>query len=383
MDAFGTSQLQRLTGEHTAPCVSVYLPTHPAGEVGQQDPVRLKNLLQAAEVELSDVWMRAAEARRLLQAARDLPNDPAFWDKRSDGLAIFVAADWFECFRLPLNFDELLFINRRFHVKPLLPLLEVGGRFLVLALSQNSVRFFGASRDGIDRLDVAGLPTNMKDALNYTEADRGSQVHSSMRGSLGKQAAVFHGHGGQPDTHKDDLLRFLRLIDSSLKPFLRDERTPMLLAGVEYLLPLYREVNHYPHVVDCDLVGNCDYLSPYELRQKAWSLMEPVFRQASERAAARYRELLGSGKTSDGVEQVLPATDKGRVDTLFVRAGSQVWGVFNKETGEVELHETCQAGDDDLLDMAAVQTLAQRGTVYLLNREQMPSREPLAAVLRY
>lgn len=383
MDNFGTSELQRLARDSSVPCVSVYLTTHVAGEAGQQDAVRLKNLLQRAESQLADTWMRGAEARKLLQPARDLATDPAFWDKRSRGMAIFVAADAFHRYRLPLEFDELLFVNRRFHVKPLLPMLEGGDRFFILALSQKNVRLFSASRHAIEEAAVAGLPTNMKDALNYTESDRGSQVHSAMRGGRGKQAAVFHGHGGQPDTRKDDLAQFFRQIETALKPFLREEKTPLLLAGVEYLLPLYREITRYPHVVDRDLVGNCDHLSAHELHQKAWPVMEPVFRQEPERAAVRYRELSGTGKTSDDIKQIIAAAHEGRIETLFVRAQSHVWGVCHAETGAVELHESCQAGDDDLLDLAAVLTLSQRGTVYSVEREEMPGSEPIAVLFRY
>ena len=63
-------------------------------------------------------------------------------------------------------------------------------------------------------------------------------MHSAMRGSLGKQAAVFHGQGGHNETHKDDLLQYFRLVDASLETVLRESQAPLLLAGVDYLLPL-------------------------------------------------------------------------------------------------------------------------------------------------
>jgi len=66
MDVFDDSELRRLTSEEVGPCVTVYLPTHVSGEQGQQDPVRLKNLLQRAEEQFVDGGMRAAEARELL-----------------------------------------------------------------------------------------------------------------------------------------------------------------------------------------------------------------------------------------------------------------------------------------------------------------------------
>ena len=100
-------------------------------------------------------------------------------------------------------------------------------------------------------------------------------------------------------------------------------------------------------------------------------------------AALRYRELLGTGRTSNDIEQILPAANEGRVETLLVSLESQSWGVVDAETGAVHLHDSCEAGDEDLLDTAAVLTLSQRGTVYALNRDEMPSGAPIAAVFRY
>jgi hypothetical protein len=383
MDRFGTSELRRLTGEQTGPCVTVYLPTHVSSEQGQQDPVRLKNLVQQVEDRLAESWMRAADARKLLKAARELPTDPAFWSERSHGLALFITPESFQRYRLPVKFDELAMVNRRFYVKPLLPLLTGGDRFFVLALSQNKVRLFAAARYGIQDVEVPGLPTDMDTALNYVGSDRGSQVHSAMRGSLGKQAAVFHGQGGQSDTRKDDLATFFRLVDAALQPVLREETTPLLLAGVEYLLPIYREVGSYAYVAQPELAGNCDYLTAHQIHQRAWPLMEPLFQRVREEAAAKYFRLAGTGKTSDDVQQIVPASHEGRIETLFVDLHSLQWGSFHPESNTIELHEQPQNGDDDLLDLAAVQTLLHRGTVYSVERDQVPSGRLAAAVFRY
>ncbi len=383
MDTFGTGQLQTLIDEQTSPCVTVYLPTHPTGEQGQQDRLRLKNLLQKAEVELSENWLRPAEARELLEPARDRLADAVFWTKRSHGLAIFLAPGSFHCYRLRPTFEELVFVNRRFHLKPLMPLLEGGDHFMVLALSQNKVQLFDASRWTIEPVDLGEVPTNLKDALNHTQTERGSQVHSAARGGEGKQGAVFHGQGGQPDTRKEELLQFFRVIDSGLQPLLREQSVPLLLAGVEYLLPLYREVSSYPHLVEKELTGNFDYVSAQEIHRQAWRLIEPTLQHSRDQAWAKYRQMAGTGKASDDLSQILPAAYQGKIETLFVDLHVRKWGLFHDQTAAVELHEDPQTGDDDLLDLAATQTLLHRGAVYPLDRGQTPQQEPAAAVFRY
>ncbi len=42
-----------------------------------------------------------------------------------------------------------------------------------------------------------------------------------------------------------------------------------------------------------------------------------------------------------------------------------------------------KTGDEDLLESAAIQTLLNGGTVYMIGAEKMPDTVPLAAVYRY
>ncbi|MEQ8789631.1 MAG: hypothetical protein RIC55_25270 [Pirellulaceae bacterium] len=384
MDTLQLNQFRELMDVRGGPCVSVYLPTHPAGPDAEQDMVRLKNLLRQAEEELADGWLRAPEARDLLAAARQLPVDAAYWADRSQGLAIFAAKDVFRSWRLPVAFDEYVLVNERFQLKPLLPVVSAADRYLVLALSQNDVRLLEGTRRGLTPIEVPDMPHDIEQALNYSEVPRGSQVHSAARAAgRNKQAAVFHGQGGEPETHKLDLTAYLRMVDAALAPVLRDERAPLLLAGVDYLMPIYREVNRYPHLVDRELTGNFDYQSDFEIHQRAWSIVEPLFLGDRRKAADRYCNLAGTGKTFDDIRQVVPAAEQGRIDTLFVDRRGHEWGRCDAGALAAEVHESRRDGDDDLLDRAAVETLLNRGTVYAVQRDEVPSRTGVAALLRY
>lgn len=223
----------------------------------------------------------------------------------------------------------------------------------------------------------------MEKALNYTSVDRGSQTHSATRGNQGKQGAVFHGQGGEPESHKEDVAQYFRLVDQSLRPTLNTRNLPLLLAGVEYLLPIYREVNSYPHLAEVELRGNFEHEPAAKLLEKAWSVMGPSFEAKREQVAARYRQLAGTGKTSDNIENILPAAYDGRVDALFVDQATHQWGIYATASRFIEVHEEFQAGDDDLLDIAAVQTLLHNGSVYAVERDAIPENKATVALLRY
>ncbi|CAN5572523.1 hypothetical protein BH10CHL1_BH10CHL1_26170 [soil metagenome] len=66
----------------------------------------------------------------------------SFWQHQAEGLALFLQADAFFYYRLPLQLEEHVLINQRFHIKLLLPILYGDGRFYRLKLDQNQVQLF-------------------------------------------------------------------------------------------------------------------------------------------------------------------------------------------------------------------------------------------------
>jgi hypothetical protein len=383
MDKFGMSELRQLLTADEGPCVTICMPTHVSGLDAQQDAVRLKNLTDNVERQLADGWMRAPEARDLIEPMRRLSGDAGFWDMRSHGLVLYLNRQTQQRFRVPVNLNELAVVNRRFHIRPLLPLLTGGDRFFILALSQKNVRLFAATQHQIEEVDIPGLPRRIDEVLNLDGADRGSQSHLAMKGGKGKQSSVFHGQGGMRDSHKIELTQFFRIIDGALQPSLRDENAPLLLAGVDYVLTIFRKACHYPHIVEPELIGNCDHLNARQIHEKAWVLIGPKLAESRAKAAEKYKRLYGTARTTDMIENALPAAHLGRVETLFVASDRQLWGVVGPEGRVLETHAAQRSGDDDLLEMAAVQCLLHSGTVYASECDRVPSSGPLAAVMRY
>jgi hypothetical protein len=361
------------------------MPTHRAGREIQQDPLRLKNLLGEAEEHLLASGLRTPDAKELLEPAQRLLQDGLFWQHQSDGLAIFLSLETFRYYRLPLDFDALVVVTDRFHIKPLLPLLSSDGRFYILALSQNDVRLLQGTRYSVSAIDLEGVPISLAEALRYDDPEKRLQFHTSTRmpGGKGKRPAIFHGHGVGSNDAETNILRYFHQVDEGLHDLLRDEQAPLVLAGVDYLLPIYRKANTYPHLVDQGIEGNPEELSAEELHECAWAIVRPLFLVAQKEAATHYRQLAGAGseQASSDLKDIIPAAHQGRVETLFVAVGIQRWGSFSLDTNVVQLHEEPEHGSEDLLDFAAVQTLLNGGTVYAVEPEKMPHKA--SAVFRY
>jgi len=382
MDFVTMEELKVFLPRHSGWCVSLYMPTHPKGRATEQDPIRFRNLLRQAEERLLEKGLRSPDVREMLKPAQALSEKPGFWRHQSDGLALFFTPDTIHSYRVPLPFEELVVISDRFHLKPLLPLFASDGHFYILALSQNQVRLLEGTRHRVDEIDLEDMPESMAEALQYERFEKHLQFHTGTPSAVGARAAVFHGHAAS-DEVKARILRWFHKIDDELPALLAGGRSPIVLAGVEYLFPLYNEANTYPHLLEKGILGNPETLSPEELHAQAWPLVEPVFMQAQEEAVALYKQLRGTGRTTADVREAVVAAHHGRVDALLVAVGVQVWGRFDPTTDTVHLHDGPEPGDEDLLDLAAIQSILNGGAVYAVEPDQVPDHAHLAAVFRY
>ena len=381
MQIFMKNELSILAEARPGPCVSIYLPTHRIPMEIQQDRLRLKNLLRQAEDDLTAAGLRSPEVKALLEPAEKMLLETVFWKGQQDGLAVFLAPEFDRFYALPVDFPELMLVGERFHLKPLLTLLS-GGEFYILALSQNEVRFLQASPFSVSELDVEGVPRSLDEALKYDDPQKQLQFHTGTQKLTGGRAAIFHGHGVGTDDAKSNLLRFFQQVDRGLRTVLREEQAPLVVAGVDYLLPIYREANSYANLMSEGVLGNPEGLSPEELQKRALKVVSPYFQQARQEAEAKYRQLAGTGKASHNLMEIAPAAFHGRVESLFVAMGRHEWGAFDSDSASIRLLPQTEPGVEDLLDFAALHTLLQGGRVFSVEPEEMPDGEPIAAVFR-
>lgn len=400
MTLLSREELQTLYTEASPPCVSIYFPTHRAGAEIQQDPIRLKNLLREAEDRLLDNGTRKQDVEELLEPARRLLDDTRFWRHQSDGLAVFLDDDSFRRFRVPRSFDEVVVVGERFHCTPLLPLLTGDGRFHVLALSQNRVRLLEATRHSVRELDPHDIPESLTEALGYDWEQRSLQFHSGTgapglvatkaqtRASGGpvhgsQQRGMFHGHGAGDEDVKAEVTKFLHLVDNGVTRLLTNQNAPLVVASVDYVSAIYRDLSKHPHLMDESVEGNPDELSADDLRDRAWKIVEPTFTEEQRQAIDRFHELHGTGKAGAGVTEILPGATDGRIDTLFVSLGDPVWGHYDESARHVTVRPEPETGDEELRNRAALETLLHGGTVYALEPDDMPAEAAVAAVYRY
>lgn len=382
MNILSQEELKPLLGKQRGLCVSILMPTFRTGVEGQQNQIRFRNLLRRAEEKLLAGGLRSQEVKDFLEPAQALIGNVLFWRRQSDGLALFRSAEMFRWFCLPEAFDELIAVADHFHIKPLLPLLSGDSRFYILALSQKEVRLLEGTAHHVREIELESVPKSLAEALQYDALEKQVRFRAGSGGG-GDRSAMVSGHGADIDDTKENLLKYFRLIDRGLHDLLRDERAPLILAGVEYLFPIYREANTCPRLLEGGIGGNPKGLSAEVLHRMAMEIVGPYFRRAEHEAVAQYRQSSGTGLTSDDIREIVPAAFHGRVGQLFVAAGRQRWGSYNPEKGAVDINPEMETTGVDLLEIAAIQTFLNGGSVFTLPLEKMPDARDLAAVFRY
>ncbi|MEP0851176.1 hypothetical protein NC991_12480 [Funiculus sociatus GB1-A4] len=99
------------------------MPVQKAGPDIRQNPIRFKNLIREAEQRLDEMGLDHQQTMEWFQQVHELDTGD-FWENQDHGLAIFVSPDVFRYYYLPEEFQDLVVVSDRFHLKPLLHLIN-------------------------------------------------------------------------------------------------------------------------------------------------------------------------------------------------------------------------------------------------------------------
>ncbi len=377
-------ELQELLKERSGPCVSLFMPTVKGSEETRQNPIRYRNLLRDAEKKLIAQGAKPQEAKDMLAPAMPMLEDNIFWQYQIGGLAVFISKGVRRAYTLPLNFTEMAVVTDHFCVRPLLPLFAEDGTFYVLALSQRSVKLYQCSRYNVSEADMKRIPKSLADLLELNPREKQLQYHSNTEGHGGpRQAGSFHGHAEDTDEAKENILVYFQNVNRGINAVLAGGNSPLVLAGVDYLTRIYEKANTYPRLAPGRIAGNPADLRPEQLKDKAWELVRPGFIAGQDAAVKQFRQLDGTPKASAHLKTILAAAIDGRVDMLMISSKAQRWGIFDLDSGVMDLHTKPEPSDHELLDICAARTLDHGGQVHVLDPERMPNQAPAAAVFRY
>ena len=386
MDLFNREELRRLAEQEDDPCISLYMPTQRYESEWTQNTTRFKNLLSDARDQLREQDYREERVDAILSPARQRLEEPGFWRGMSDGLAVFITSDNTEYLRLPLSFDQVAIVGTRFHLKPLFPIIAANNRYYVLSLDPSGIRLYQGTHHALSEVWSKNIPSRVTRALN--QSGRTDDAAGDPQRTNGRSADRAENEEEPDDILDPDVVlrEFLEEVEPQIGSAIGGEEVPLVLAGHQNLLEVYRSVNGYTTVVGDDITWKApEPPSVHELHNAGWDLVAPVFEEAQKDEVERFEQLYYQNEdlASEDFHEIIPACAYGRVDTLFVPIEEYRWGRFFPDTNTVEVRESREPGDGDLFDYAAVRAYLNGGIVHVLRAENMPGGRSIAATFRY
>ncbi|HJL15545.1 MAG TPA: hypothetical protein RMH99_07820 [Sandaracinaceae bacterium LLY-WYZ-13_1] len=232
----------------------------------------------------------------------------------------------------------------------------------------------------------ADAPTRLEDVAGWEIEEQHLQLHDIRPGKTGPPGnagnrPIFHGQGGGNDDREVDVEKFIRAVAAAVDEAIPHPDAPVVLACDPAVEPFFRRCTRLSDVVEPALRGNHEHSDDTAVHAAAWSVVASRFEAIERATRARFADLRGTGRTAERIEEVVPAACGGRVDTLFVREGARVRGIFDPDAWRARRTEDELA--TDLANLAATDTYLNRGRVLVVPPERMPTEAAVAAILRY
>jgi hypothetical protein len=353
--------------DSAAPAVSIYLPIDPEQRDIRAPEVRLRRRIEEADTQLAQAGVENGRRSALLAPAR-AAQATDFARHRDPGLALFLAEGWSEILSLPAAPAEMLVIGPHFHIKPLLPMLERNRRFHILALSAGNARLLSATAYDWSEIELTALPDEVQAELDSTAAVRaGEDTAKSKREQ--RRALMLQ------DPHR---------VAYAVRAALGTDRAPIILAAEPQVAGRFRKVAQLPQLRPETIALNPFALTDAELHARAMAVIGPAIEEEANALIEQVNARLGAGEHTVTIrlDEILAAGQEGRIDAVAVALDEALWGRY--EPGRpLSPHGQPAPGEEDLLNLAAIEALRTGARAYALPRARLPRQAPAVATLRF
>jgi hypothetical protein len=363
------------------PRISILLPPYRPGEQGKSMAALLKTNLQDLAQQFAARQIPEPVTSDLLKPLEELSTDEEFSRGSHFGRVIFRSRDVFQQFELLGPVKAQCVVGGYFQIRPILPDLYVPPEFYLLGLSKKSVELKRCAnlRAGTVKLPK-GVPQTFDEAMAFKQPDHDLENRSAAGSSTGAMRSVRFGTGSGRETQRAYLADFYRMVDRGITELLHGGNSPLVLAGVDEDTATYRMIHSYPNLLSQGIHGNAQgSQSEQDLLHQAYFIVRAEHVDRTATSLVEWKERLAPARFTTDLETVLRAATDGRVDRLYIDESAQSSGRLPDANHGARWNR----GEEDLLNVAAVETILQGGTVFVLPAHKMPDRAAVAAVFRY
>lgn len=377
LDTINHDVLLQLAEVDGAVCLSLYMPVKRAGAEARQNLVLYRQLCQAADqkMERYDVDTKVRESFQ--EKLRALEADESLWRDRTEGLAIFAGQDDIYTYHAPTAFAAQAVVDKRFYIRPVLPLLRRSGTLAVVMLNKEGAKLLHC---GADHCDEVLPPKHLQTLQNYLgmhEFDKSLQFRSNASPAAhtdsGGYAPAYHGQGAAGDDAQAS--KYLEDYYHHFKNWLvKDGKLPAraYLVADAHNEGLFKKAADGLAVEWVPLIKkNIKDVDRAELTAAVQAELEKSSVQDGDAEYEQMRQK--DAEIMHSPVQIVKAAHEKRIDTLFLpESDNQLWGWFdrNKNQTVVEKESDVMVGEE-LYNLAAIRTLQTGGTVIVRGGDSM------------
>jgi len=353
--------LQQINGY---PALTITLPTHRRSPENQQDPIRVKNLVEQATKRLLEEFNKREMAPLLTQLEKLVAEID--FRNTSDGLALFVNRDLARAVQLPFTLRENVNVGETFLTRDLVYALNRTPRYWTLVLSEKPTRLFEGTLDILSEVQSDGFPI-------FHQGPGGEQP---LPGGFGIKKSAY-----RDEYHR----QFFRKVDTTLKPFLADDPLPLIVVGVDRFLAFFNEVSSHKEFILSTLKGSHDKTSPPELAKLVWPLAKAALAEQRQKVFSELDKAMGEKKVASAINEVWRLASEGRGSLLLVEEGFHYPARVDATGRIITPADDATAPDviDDAVDEISETVLMKQGRVVFVEDGQLETHQRIALILRY
>ncbi|MEX1026144.1 MAG: hypothetical protein WD226_13800 [Planctomycetota bacterium] len=370
------AHLDALLAEGEGTKISLFVPVveDPSFDEQSQTKVHLENLRREAGRRLA----AARESEDWLSPLDGLRIEPNLFPPGTRGLALYLAGGNLRAFALhePIQ-RAALRVQSTYALRPLVAELQRNQRYRLIALAAGCVELYEGDRYGLGETQAPEVPSDLHDALGH-EIRRTSNSLQWHAGSLGGDAAIFHGHGGPDRGRNVDRDRFHGLLAREIGRVWGARHDPLVLAADAAHQGRFRirAEGELHGLLEDGVAGSPERQSAREFAEAAWPLVAAWQTERQREREAQIPVALAHGAATDDLERAVEFASSARVARLWLAEDASREGRIDTTTGKL-----VEAEGEDLYDGLAALVLEYGGEVWITDRD-LPGNAAFVAELR-
>ncbi len=327
-------------------CISVVLPTHRLFSERKVDKHEMDKAIENAG-QLLGYKYSSKDTQPLLNTLKEMAKSIDY-DHNLDGIGLYISDQVHMMVKFPFPVKEKIIVGNDFEIRDLLYKTNLSQPYYVLMLSEKNVRLFEGCLDQLNEIKGKHFPYEFYDDYEYNTPSRGSSNIGNPQ-----MKSFEHDKSTMEATRFKD---FFRNADEYLGDYMV-QNIPLVISGTDKDISWFESVTDFNKHIVGKLSGSYDNTNLSEYGKKCWLIFETYLKTKVDDLITEYREKIGKGLATSGIQEIWTAVLEGRGLYLIVEKDYKVPGFTISENEHFvtlrppkEKHNTMPDAVDEIIE---------------------------------